>query len=72
MGRRLVWAMAALLAAGLDVLLWTRTSTLCDVDSAGHEVCRAGPVMGVPGGVLATFFLTVIVLFSLTRVFRRK
>ncbi|MDN4472084.1 hypothetical protein [Demequina zhanjiangensis] len=70
--RRLLWAAVALAAAGFIALIWLNTRTLCDIDSAGHEVCNAGPVMGVPGGVIATFVLGLVAAFSLVRATRRE
>jgi len=70
--QRLIWAAVAIASASLIALIWLDSSIVCDVDSAGHEVCRAGPAMGVPGGVLASFFLGLLTVFALVRALRRE
>ena len=71
MRRRLLWAAVALAAAGLIALIWLNGSTLCEFDAAGREICSAGPALGVPGAVLATFFLSLLAMLSLVKALRR-
>ncbi len=70
--KRLLWLAVALAAAGIIALIWLNGTTLCEFDAAGREICSAGPALGVPGAVLATFFLSLLTVFSLVKAFRRE
>ena len=70
-GRRILWAVAAMAAASAVALIWIVGGTVCDINASGVVACHEGPAFGVPGAVLASFFLSVFCVFALVRAFRK-
>ncbi|WP_084075246.1 hypothetical protein [Demequina sp. NBRC 110052] len=66
------WALVAVLAAAAATLPWLIGSTVCDTNSAGVTVCKDGPALGVPGAVLATFWLSVIAIVAAIQALKKN
>ena len=57
---------------GDSALPWLIGSTVCTTNSAGVPVCNDGPALGVPGAVLATFWLSVLAIAAAVQVLKKR